>query len=206
MISIRISRRGGSALLATVLATSAALVGQAYGASLPSAPTAVSVTKAPSQLILHWSPPTSTGGSAITGYRVARDGTDADGYGAYSTVLASSARQVTFQSLRGGISYHLTVAAVSSAGTGPAAAIDAATTSVPGAPSVTVSLGIGTATVHWTTPSYDGGSAITGYVAKRDGTDTTGYGAWSTTVSATTTSWTFDKLKVGSRTPSPWSP
>jgi polyvinyl alcohol dehydrogenase (cytochrome) len=170
---------------------------QAHAASLPSAPTGIWVVKAPSQITMNWGPPTSTGGAPITGYRVARDGTDADGFGAYSTVLAATARTVTFLSMRGGVSYHLTVAAINSAGTGPVIAINSSTTSVPGAPVVTVTLGTSTATIHWTAPAYDGGSPITGYVASRDGTDTGGYGAYSATTLATTSSLTFDQLKTG---------
>src|SRR3954447_21546526 len=43
-----------------------------------------------------WSPPTSDGGSPVTGYRVARDGTDTTGYGAWSSVISASSRSFTF--------------------------------------------------------------------------------------------------------------
>ena len=50
--------------------------------------------------------------------------------------------------------------------------------------------------MSWTSPS-DGGSAITGYRASRDGTDTGGFGAYTATVAGGVFSWTFDQLKTG---------
>jgi hypothetical protein len=76
---------------------------------------------------------------------------------------------------------------------------------VPGRPVVAVSAatttGVGStvysATITWSTPA-DGGSAITGYAVSRDGRDTNGGGAYSTTVAASKHSFTFTLLGVGS--------
>lgn len=53
------------------------------------------------------------------------------------------------------------------------------------------------ATLKWAAPSSAGDSAVSGYVVARDGKDSTGYGAWSGTVSASTRSATFNQLIPG---------
>ena len=146
-----------------------------------------------------WAPPASDGGSAITGYRVARDGTDTHGTGAWSTTVPATTGTFTFSSLKPGTAYHLTVQAVNTTGTGPAATTTATTaTTAPTAPTgLTHTQTSSSATMTWAPPASDGGSAITGYRVARDGTDTHGTGAWSTTVPATTGTFTFSSLKPG---------
>jgi archaellum component FlaF (FlaF/FlaG flagellin family) len=91
--------------------------------ALPSVPTAVTASaNGPAKTVtLTWAPPTSTGGSPITGYRVARNGTDSGGTGPWSTVLPATARTITFKYLLPGSSYSVNVRAVTAAGTGAAA-------------------------------------------------------------------------------------
>jgi hypothetical protein len=60
-------------------------------------------------------------GLPITGWRVARDGVDTSGTGAWSTVLPKAATQFTFQSLQPDAGYNVLVQAITAAGTGPAA-------------------------------------------------------------------------------------
>lgn len=55
----------------------------------------------------------------------------------------------------------------------------------------------GSAKINWQPPSLTGSSAVTGYVVSRDGTDSTGNGPYSTTVSGSTRSFTFTKLVSG---------
>ena len=70
--------------------------------------------------------------------------------------------------LTNGKIYHFKVAAVNALGTGPMSKVGNAVTpalTVPGAPTIgTAFAGVGSATVTWTAPASDGGSAIT----KRD--------------------------------------
>ena len=168
----------------------------------PSAPTSLHSSVAGATSTLTWAAPTSDGGSAITGYRVSRDGTDAHGTGAWSTTVSAATRTFQFSSLKPGSTYHLSVQAINAVGTGPAASgtvviartAPAAPTTVKGTKSDTAH----TAGLTWAAPSSDGGSAITGYLVSRDGTDSHGTGAWSTTVSATTRSYQFGSLKPGS--------
>jgi hypothetical protein len=92
--------------------------------TLPGTPTAVTATTAAGGTArLTWSPPAADGGQPITGYRVSRDGTDADGRGAWSTVLGAGKRDFSFTRLVPGRAYTLTVSAVSAVGTGPAASM-----------------------------------------------------------------------------------
>lgn len=58
---------------------------------------------------------------------------------------------------------------------------------------VTVTTTATTATITWTPPSQP-----TNWTVGRDGKDSSGYGAWSTTVPGNTRSWTFNDLVPGS--------
>lgn len=98
-----------------------------------SAPTTTPSTTAPSGLTasrstdgtratITWSAPTTTNGT-ITGYRVARDGTDTTGGGAYATTLSASSRTFSFTLLRPATAYTFSVHAVTTAGNGPAATV-----------------------------------------------------------------------------------
>ena len=76
----------------------------------------------------------------------------------------------TVTGLTNGTAYTFTVAAINSVGTGPASAASNSVTpapvvTVPGAPTIgTATAGNASATVTWTAPASNGGSAITGYV------------------------------------------
>jgi glucose/arabinose dehydrogenase len=68
-----------------------------------------------------WQPPAATGGAAITGYRVSRDGVDSAGEGAYTTTVTASTRSFTMTRLVSGRSYTLSVRAITAAGEGAVA-------------------------------------------------------------------------------------
>jgi len=144
-----------------------------------------------------WLPPADTGGSAITGYRVARDGTDGSGNGAYSSVIASNLRTFTMTNLVAGRTYNLSVQAVTATGTSPVigAAVVMNTTSTPAPTSISVTEpSTSSATISWEPPA---GVTVTNYTVTRDGTDSAGQGAYSTTVSAGTRSFTMTRLVPG---------
>ncbi len=84
-----------------------------------------------------------------------------------AAVLRCLATTQTLTGLTAGASYTFTVAAVNAIGTGSASPQSAAVIpyALPGAPTIgAVSAGDSAATVNWTAPSSNGGSAITGYV------------------------------------------
>jgi hypothetical protein len=131
----------------------------------PGAPTAVSASAGNAQATIKWTPPASDGGSQITGYRV----TPYIGATAQpTTTVSGSSTQATVTSLVNGTAYTFTVTAINVAGAGPESAASNSVTPTgptpPGTPTaVSATGGSGQATVNWTPPVSDGGSAILSY-------------------------------------------
>ena len=141
---------------------------QATSASVPGAPTGVFAVGGNASATVSFSAPVSDGGSAITGYMVtAADATTPANGG---QTKAGSASPVTVTGLTNGDAYTFTVTATNGVGTGPASApsnsvTPSAPASVPGAPTgVSAVGGNASATVSFSAPVSDGGSAITGYM------------------------------------------
>ena len=93
-------------------------------ATAPGRPTGVSVTTSSRArtATISWTAPTSTGGKAVTGYRLTRDGKDAQGAGALTVTVPASTRQHTFTGLLPSSGYTLTVRAVNAVGAGSSVA------------------------------------------------------------------------------------
>ncbi|MHB8488854.1 MAG: fibronectin type III domain-containing protein [Candidatus Dormibacteria bacterium] len=131
---------------------------------LPGAPTGVSIgSRGNGFENLSWTAPGSTGASAVTGYLITPY---IAGVAQATTTLWGTATSATVTGLTDGTTYTFGVAAINAFGTGAAGTSGANNpyTQTPGAPTaVTGTAGNGQATVSWTAPSSDGGSAITSY-------------------------------------------
>ena len=140
---------------------------QTLSASVPGAPVGVSAAAGDASATVSFSAPGSDGGSAITGYTVtaADSTTPANG----GQTKAAGGSPVTVTGLTNGDAYTFTVSATNGVGSGPASApsnsvTPSAPSSVPGAPvGVSAAAGDASATVSFSAPGSDGGSAITGY-------------------------------------------
>lgn len=128
----------------------------------PAAPAAPAASAGAGRADLTWAVP-ANGGSSITGYRV-RWFVGAESAPSGSTVVGVPAASIT--GLTNGTPYTFDVAAINGVGTGAASARSAAVTplSVPGAPTIgAATAGDRSASIAWTPPSSNGGTAITGY-------------------------------------------
>lgn len=134
-------------------------------ATRPGAPTIGKPTAGKASATVRWTPPTSNGGKAITGYKV-RAMTGGGAVVAKTQAVTGNVSSVVVTGLSNGKGYSFDVVAVNAVGTGKRSARSATVTpaTVPSAPRIgTPSAGDTKATVRWTIPTYTGGSAITGY-------------------------------------------
>lgn len=188
----------GTSYSFTVRAINALGTGSASAAStavstpaVPSSPVGVTATPMARSAMISWSPPASSGGSAITGYRVTSTP------GGVSATTAGSTTTVLLSGLADDTSYTFSVVALNGVGSGPAAnspLIQTPTT--PGAPTaVTATARNTSALVSWTAPSANGRSPITGYTvtASPGGATATTSGSTTGLVSGLTngTAYTF---------------
>jgi hypothetical protein len=135
------------------------------GCATPGAPTNVTATAGAGAgaATVSWTPPASDGGSPVTSYTV----TAAPG-GATCTV-AAPATTCTVSGLTAGTAYSFSVTASNINTTSSASTVSTSVTPTPpmtpGKPTnVTALPGGGSATISWTPPTSNGGSAITKYV------------------------------------------
>jgi titin len=149
--------------IGTSVASVEATASSSSTVTVPGAPTGFAATPAgTTQINLSWSPPSNTGGAAISGYKIeARKGT-----GSYETLISNTQSTTTSFSHTGlttGTTYYYRVYAINSAGTGPsseASAIPKETTS----PALTATAVSPTSiTLSWVAPSQTYKQSIGGY-------------------------------------------
>ncbi|MFZ0932317.1 MAG: fibronectin type III domain-containing protein [Syntrophobacteraceae bacterium] len=163
--------KNGTHYTFTVTATNAIGTGPASSpsapavipATVPGAPTIVAITAGNQSAKFTFKPPSSDGGSAITGYTVTWTPT---GGSETITVPTSTTRTVT--GLNNGTTYTFTLTASNVMGTGPPSrGIKVTPATVPNAPTIgTVTAGRKQATVNFTPlpASEDGGDPVTSYI------------------------------------------
>ena len=196
------SLTNGTAYTFTVRATNAQGSGAVSNPSVavtprtvPGAPRSPIATPGRGSVALSWTAPSSTGGAAITSYRVQRstNGTT------WTTVTnaAPLSRTFTVTGLTNGTRYQFRIAANNAAGTGAnSSAVSATPRTVPGAPTQVVGKPARKAvTLTWKAPASTGGSPITAYRVEYS----TNGKKWTTatTRAPLTRTFTVTKLKSG---------
>ena len=172
------------------------------GTTVPGAPTGLTATASgTTQIDLSWTAPGSTGGSAITGYKIE---VSSNGGSSWTNLVANTGNANTTYAHTGlgaGDTRHYRVSAINANGSGTASNVDSATTgtTAPGAPtglSATAS-GSNRINLSWTAPAITGGSAITGYKIE---VSSNGGSSWTDQVantSSTTTTYAHTGLTAG---------
>ena len=144
--------------------------------SAPTAPSVASVTRGNASVTVNIAPPTSLGGAPINQYTVTATDTTTSANG--GQVVSGTTSPITVTGLTNGDSYTFTVTVTTLMGTSSASSASSAVVpaTLPGAPTGASAVrGNGQATVSFTAPSSNGGSAITGYTVTANDL-TTNYG------------------------------
>ena len=145
--------------------------------TVPGAPTIGTATAGNAQATVIFTAPVSNGGSVVTGYTVTSSPGNITGTG--------TASPITVTGLTNGTAYTLTVTATNAIGNSVASSASNSVTpvalsTVPGAPTIgTATAGNAQASVTFTAPGSNGGSAITGYTVTSNPGGKTGTGAAS---------------------------
>ena len=172
------------------------------GTTVPGAPTGLTATASgTTQIDLSWSAPASTGGSAITGYKieVSPDGTS--GWTDQVANTNSTATTYAHTGLAGGDTRHYRVSAINANGAGTASNVDSATTgaTAPGAPTGLTATASGATQINlsWSAPASTGGSAITGYKIEVSPNGTSGWTDQVANTNSTATTYAHTGLAAG---------
>lgn len=132
------------------------------GGTVPGAPTGVSAAAGNASATVSWTAPASNGGASITSYTVTASP------GGSTATAGGSATNAVVTGLTNGVTYTFTVHATNSYGNGPesipSGQVKPGSLTAPAAPTgVSATAGNAQATVAWSAPASNGGSAITSY-------------------------------------------
>ena len=152
--------------------------------TVPGAPTSPVPNSGNTQVALSWTAPTDNGGSAITGYTVQHK-VSTDPWPGISIGIIN-VTSATITGLTNGVQYDFRINATNAAGTGVSSGVISATpSSVAGSPTgLTATPGNTQVSLSWTTPTDNGGSAITDYTIQYSANAGT---SWSTFADGTVT-------------------
>lgn len=135
-------------------------------ATAPLAPSSVTATAGRREVTLSWTPPTDTGGSPITDYRIESSADSGKTWQTFNDGVSTTA-SAKVTGLVAGTSYVFRVSAVNAVGAGASLRSLAATPLAPAAPAApaapTVQAGDRGVGLAWTAPANDGGSPVTDY-------------------------------------------
>ena len=170
--------------------------------TVPDAPTGLTATASgTTQINLSWTAPASTGGSAITGYKIEVSPNGTSGWTNLVANTNSTATTYAHTGLASGDTRHYRVSAINANGAGTASNVDSATTAttVPGAPTGLTATASGTTQINlsWSAPASTGGSAITGYKIEVSSNGTSGWTDLVANTSNTTTTYAHTGLTAG---------
>ena len=172
MIRNRLGRPARSLMIAAAVAWwvpsgAAAIAAQAQN-TVPGAPTNLMATDlGPTTIDLTWTPPTSDGGSPITGYRIEASANVSTGW--VPIANTGETNSYTHSGRLPGTTLYYRVAAINDVGTGnPSNVVPGTTpgsTGTAGAPSNLTAVAAGPSTIilTWGLPTPTGGNTITGY-------------------------------------------
>jgi Tol biopolymer transport system component len=182
------------------------VVGYLHELTVPGVAGSVTASARSGAAAVSWAAPSSDGGTPVTSYRVVAQP------GGASVTVAAPTTSVTVGGLVPHTPYTFTVVAVNARGSSVTSAPSGAVTpfTVPAAPAApsAVSTAAGQATVAWSGPADDGGSAVTGYqVTAQPGGATATSATSSVTMSGLTGGayYTFTVVAVNVAGPSPAS-
>ena len=108
--------------------------------TVPNAPTAVSAASGDTELVVSWSAPVDTGGSAITGYKITMQTAETGNYDVLVADTTSTAITYTKTGLTNGVNYRFQIYAITSAGTSTASTTS--TSVQPSAASILINAGV----------------------------------------------------------------
>ena len=138
-------------------------------AGVPGAPTGLTAAaNGQTQIDLSWTAPASSGGAAISGYKLEVSADAGSTWSGLEDDTESTSTTHEHTGLTAGTTRHYRVSAINSAGTGAASSAASATTAAAGVPGAPTGLGA-TANgqmqidLSWTAPAGTGGAPISGY-------------------------------------------
>ncbi len=131
----------------------------------PSKPSSVKVTPGDTSVSLVWQAPFSNGGAPLTGYKVVTSG---DGSDDVIKEFAGDVDRAKIEGLKNGTIYKFEILATNKIGDSPSITSESVIpVGKPGIPeTVSATPGNGLVVLTWETPSFDGGTSITGYKVK----------------------------------------